>query len=313
MSKYWLLVLLIAARLGFAQLSAGVSHHVPQVAEVPMIDCQGIPCVDMTTGSGKTLRLLIDTGELNSYLTIKAAQNLGTELHALPGGDGAETSAVQQTVVPGAGLGNMPMGEFPFLVVDPTPASDQLGLKPLPLPGDGVLTFSAFKDRMLQLDYPRRLVRISEPLDAAMPCSNECSDLVIRHFGRFGPATLTSFGGFSVNRRSVDVQIDTVFTGTMLIYPDSVQKLGLQKEAKAKHKELFPFTQGGLKLVRVEDTEAGYYGAAVKRDSPLYFFPSSEPAPSVQFDATVGSGLLSRGVVTFDFKGMHMWMTLRQQ
>jgi hypothetical protein len=273
-----------------------------------MLDCGGLPCIEMTTGSGKTLRLLIDTGEINSYLDSKVAQSLGIDLKALAGaGDNSTGSEVQQTIVPGAKLGDLPMGDFPFMVLDTTPQPNRLGQTPQRLPGDGALTFSAFKNRLLQLDYVGKVVRISEPQQAAKPCPHACSNLVIKRFGRFGPATLTT-EGFALNGLPVDVQIDTLFTGTMLVYPTSVEKLELKKQAKSKHKEQFPFTQGGLKLARADGATESYEGIQLITDAPLYFLTPDEPPPSVQFDATVGSGLLSRGVTTFDFKGMHIWM-----
>lgn len=272
-----------------------------------MLDCSGLPCLEMTTGAGKTLRLLIDTGEINSYLDSKVAQSLGLDLQKLNGGDSSAVNQVQQTVVPDARLGDLPMGDFPFMVLDTTPQSDKPGQKNQPLPADGALTFSAFQNRLLQLDYARRVVTISEPQEAAQPCPRDCSDLVIKRFGRFGPVTLTT-RAFTVNGQPIDAQIDTLFTGTVLIYPTSVEKLGLKREAKARHKEFFPFTQGGVKLARADGATETFYDLPLLQNAPVYFLTSDEPPPSVAFDGTVGNGLLSQGLVTFDFKGMHMWM-----
>jgi hypothetical protein len=161
---------------------------------------------------------------------------------------------------------------------------------------------------LLQIDYGRHVVRISEPQDAAPACPHDCSDLVVKHFGNFGPVTLT-VQGFVVNGQPVDAQIDSLFTGTMLVYPDAVKTLGLKKESKGKHKESFPFVQGGIQLAH-----SGGGGTVTFRnmplleDGPLYFMTAEDDPPHVGFDATVGTALLSRAVVTFDFKGMHMWM-----
>lgn len=278
------------------------------MVEIPLVDCSGLPCIEMTTAAGKTLRLLIDTSDLNSYLDLSVAKSLGLALQGLQGaGNDSTVSEVQQTIVPGAKLGDLPMGDFPFMVLDTTPQPDKLGQTPQRLPGDGALTFSAFQNRLLQLDYTHKIVRISEPQDAVLPCPQQCSDLVIKRFGRFGPATLTT-RGFAVNGQAVDVQIDTLFTGTMLIYPSSAERLGLKKQAKSKHKEMFPFVQGGLKLSRADGASETYQGIQLIPEAPVYFLTSDEPPPSVQFDATVGNSLLSHGLVTFDFKGMHMWM-----
>jgi hypothetical protein len=277
------------------------------MVEVPLLDCSGLPCVELTTGSGKTVRLLIDMGEANAYLDTKAAQGLGVEMQALKGTDGGDISEVQRTVVPGARLGDLPLGDFPFMVLDTTPQADKLGEKSEPLPGDGALTYGAFKNRMVQIDGRNHVLRISEPQTDAQPCPRDCSDLVIKHAGNWGPVTLTT-AGFTVNGHPVDAQIDTLFTGTMLIYPGSVEKLELKKESKAKPKELFPYTQGGMKLARSDAGAVSFRGIPLLQNGPLYFGTKDANLPAVHFDATVGMGVLSRATATLDFKGMHFWM-----
>lgn len=277
-----------------------------RMVEIPLLDCTGLPCVDMSTANGKTVRLLIDTGEVNSYLDIKVAEALGVNLEPLNGGS-STVAEVQQTVVPGAKLGDLPLGNFPFMVLDTTPQAAVPGQKVARLPGDGALAYGAFQNRLLEIDYARRVLRISTPESRAPACPRVCSDLVIKHFGNYGPVTLTTTG-FTLNGLPIEVQIDTLFTGTMLVYPASVEKFGLKKEAKSKHKEFFPFTQGGLKLARFDGISETFRDLPLLSDAPVYFMTADDHPPAVQFDATVGSGLLSHAVVTLDFKGMHFWM-----
>ncbi len=92
------------------------------------------------------------------------------------------------------------------------------------------------------------------------------------------------------------------------MYPGSVQKLGLKKESKSKHKEFFPYVQTGVQLAKGEGATEGYQSIQLMENAPLYFMTAEDHPPNVQFDATVGSGLLSQATVTFDFKGMHMWI-----
>ncbi|MGA8027609.1 MAG: retropepsin-like aspartic protease [Bryobacteraceae bacterium] len=288
-------------------LSVAAQTPVPKLVQIPLLDCAGLPCVDLSTGSGKTLRLLIDTGEANSYLDIKAAQALGVELQPLKDSNGDAISQVQQTIVTGAKLGDLAMGDFPFMVLDTTPQSDKPGQKMERLPGDGALTYNAFKNRLLQIDYANHVIRISEPQTDAQPCPRACSDLIVKRFGSFGPVTLTA-DGFTLNGQPVDAQIDTLFTGTMFVYPGAVEKLGLKKESKSKHKEVFPYTQSGLKLARADGETEGFRDLTLLQNAPLYFGTADDHLPVVAFDATVGMGLLSHARVTFDFKGMHIWM-----
>jgi hypothetical protein len=279
----------------------------PRMIEIPLLDCSGLPCIDMSTANGKKLRLLIDTAESNSYLDTKSAQDLGLDLKPLKGAGNSTITEVQQTVIPGAKLGDLPMGDFPFMVLDTTRTPDKPGTQLERLPGDGALSYKAFQNRIVQLDYPHQLVRISEPQDTPPPCPHSCSDLATTRIGKYGPLTITT-NGFAIDVQPVEAQIDTLFTGTMLVYPDSVEKLGLRKQAKAKRKEFFPYVESGIKLARFDGVSQSFRDTTLIDNAPLYFFTSNDRPPAVQFDVTVGSGLLSHAAVTFDFKGMQMWI-----
>ncbi len=279
----------------------------PKLVEIPLLDCSGLPCIDLANAGGKTFRLLIDMADVNSFLDTKEAKATGLPLQPMKGSDGNDISEIQQTVVPGARLGDLPMGDFPFMVLDTTTPQPDAS-KTQPLPGDGALTYSAFKNRLLQIDYRNHVVRISEPQTTPLPCPRACSNLVIKHFGGdFGPITLTT-DGFSIDGQPVDVQLDTLFTGTVLVYPGSVEKLRLKKQSKAKQKELFPYTQGGLTLAKAEGATEAFRDVQLMQDGPLYFATPDDHLPVVHFDATVGWGLLSHATVTFDFNAMHIWM-----
>lgn len=303
------LIVLIAAALFSLQVrpqSPGSLNI--KLIELPLLDCSGLPCVDMTAGSGKTFRLLIDLADVNSFLDTKQAQAMGLPLQPLKGNDGNDISEIQQAVVPGARLGDLPMGDFPFMVLDTATSQPDHQKQQQLLPADGALTYSAFKNRVLQIDYAHHVVRISEPQTTPLACPRTCSNLVIKHFGGdFGPITLTT-DGFTVNGQPVEVQLDTLFTGTVLVYPGSVEKLGLKKKSKSKQKENFPYLEGGLTLVHSDGATASFRDVPLMQNGPLYFGTSDDHLPAQHFDATVGWGLLNHAVVTFDFSGMKMWM-----
>ncbi len=283
----------------------------PKFTQIQLQNCSALLCVDMTTGSGKTLHLVLDLGERNAYLSLSGAKSLGLDIQPLKGKDGNAIPDVQQTIVPGAKLGDLPMGDFPFMVIDTAPDASQqepgnAGMAK-PLPGDGALTYGAFQNRIVQLDIANHVLRVSEPQSDAQPCPHDCSDLITKHFGQFGPVTITA-DGFAVNGQPVDAQIDTLFTGTMLIYPASVEKLGLKKQAKSKDKQVFPYIHDGIELAQSNGASESYRNIPLAQNAPLFFPLKNEAFVNMQFDATVGDALLSHAVATFDFKGNHFWM-----
>ncbi|MBV8808184.1 MAG: hypothetical protein JO033_05870 [Acidobacteriaceae bacterium] len=282
-----------------------------RLVQIPLQDCSSLLCVDMISGTGRALHLVLDLGERNAYLSLQAAKALGLDTHPLKDKDGGAIPDVQETTVPGAKLGDLPMGDFPFMVIDTGPDMSQqepgkavLGRS---IPGDGTLTYGALQNRLVQLDIANHLLRVSEPQSDAVPCPHDCSDLITKHFGRFGPPTITA-DGFAVNGQPIDAQIDTLFTGTMIVYPAAIEKLGLKKQAKSKDKQVFPYLQNGIELARADGATQSYRNISLAQNGPLYFPLRNEPFTNMQFDATIGTALLSQGVTTFDFKGNHFWM-----
>ncbi|HWF48850.1 MAG TPA: hypothetical protein VG168_17715 [Bryobacteraceae bacterium] len=309
-AKYRLCLVAIIA--GIIQIRATAA---PAFHEVQLFDCSGIPCVDMTIGSAggeiKTLRLLIDTSGPNAYLDSRIAASMNLDVKPMAGADGKPIEEIQQTVAPGAKLGDLPMGDFPFLVLNLNDSDNSGSLtkrKAAPLPGDGALTFGSFRNRIVQLDFRNHVMRVSEPITTPQPVPANSADLIVKHFGNYGPATIVT-PGFSVNGRLIEAQIDTLFTGTILIYPESVNKLVLEKQSKARKKEDFPFW-GGVKLVRGNAEAEGFGNLELLQNAPLYFATpdAATHTPEGQFDATVGVALLSGTAMTLDFVDKKIWV-----
>jgi hypothetical protein len=309
-AKHWLF--LSAILLGIGPNRGGAT---PPLHEMHLFDCSGIPCVDMTVGStdgeAKTLRLLIDTSGPNAYLDSRVAAAMNLEVKPMAGADGKPIEEIQQTVAPGARLGDLPMGDFPFLVLSLNDPGKSDSLKPgktAPLPGDGALSFGSFKNRIVQLDFRNHRMRISEPLTAPQTVPPNSADLIVKHFGHSGPVTIVS-PGFSVNGQPLEAQIDTLFTGTMVIYPESVKKFDLEKQSKSRQKEDFPFW-GGVKLVRGSADTESFGNLQLLENAPLYFTTgeSATHTPEGEFDATIGIGLLIGSTVTLDFVDNKVWI-----
>ena len=99
-----------------------------------------------------------------------------------------------------------------------------------------------------------------------------------------------------------------MFTGTMLIYPTSVEKLGLTKESKSEVKKYIAFTDGGVDMFQATAATEGFGGRTLLSDAPLYFAGPKVHLPDGLFDATVGDALLRGHVATFDFHSMIFWL-----
>jgi hypothetical protein len=158
------------------------------------------------------------------------------------------------------------------------------------------------------LDYRDKKVGVSEPLFTDPPCPKICGTLTTPTFGRHGPPIVVSTG-FWVNDQPITAQIDTLFTGTMLIYPTSVEKLGLQNEARSTRKQFFKYTDDGVEMIEGASASESFGKVVVRKKAPVYFATPSVHLPDGMFDATVGHGFFAGAALWLDFHGMKSWMT----
>jgi hypothetical protein len=107
--------------------------------------------------------------------------------------------------------------------------------------------------------------------------------------------------GFSVNGKPVVAQVDTLYAGSMVVYPDAVAKLGLTDLTKTKVREHFPYTDGGVDMLKASAAED--FAGKPLGDQTVYFATPEVHVPDSLFDATIGFKLLAGHTVTFDFAG----------
>jgi hypothetical protein len=157
----------------------------------------------------------------------------------------------------------------------------------------------------LQIDYPHHLLRVSAVLSGDIVGAKARGQLSIVNFHTWGPPILTG-GPFTINGKRMQAQIDTGFTGTMLIYTKAIAALGLSEIARRPGvDEVFPFTDGGVTMKAVKTQREGFADSVIDAKSPLVYFPTPKVhEPDSPFEATVGNALFRDCVVTLDFHDM---------
>jgi hypothetical protein len=258
----------------------------------------------VTLATGKHLRLLVDTGNVNSVLDAAVAKNLGLDVTPATGRDGNPLTGISRTALHDVKLGDASLGDVKFLVMN---LADDIKRDRIPV-SDGTLAYTAFKERILELDYLRKKVQFSEPLTSAAPCPGNCGTLTTPTFGKSGPPIVVATG-FSVNQKPITAQIDTLFSGTMLIYPTSVDKLGLAEQAASKKKQFFRYTDDGVDMLEGRAKSETFGDRALAHDAPLYFATADVHLPDGMFDGTVGHALFEHSVLSLNFHDMKMWMS----
>ena len=293
----------ILAVAAFACAIAGFTPPVASAqtkfaAEVPLLDCDGTPCVDARIGDGKTVRLGIDTGNVDSIVDSKVAEAAGLK-PSEPPKPGAP-SGMFRTVMTTVHVGALTLANVSAIGMD---LSDMISQKQMPHVA-GTLAYTAFKDRILQLDFVAHKLRVSDVLTGPVKCTGACDTMALVTFGKDGPPILVA-DGFEINGASVSAQVDTMYTGSLLVYTASIEKLSLSGAAQTTDMRLFPLTDGGVNMKVAEAQQEGFRGIIlVKEGAKVYFPTETVHEPDGLFDATVGLELFRDAVLTLDFHDM---------
>lgn len=288
--------LLLTAILPLALPLAAVRADLPRfAAEVPFSRCDGgLICVPVKVDGKQKETLVLDTGNANSFFSASAAQDLGWKLDPASGDDGKPMPNVftsDHTVQIGAVSLPLQM----VVIKRSTPAA--------PRPYQGSLAYTDLKDHVVQIDYPHRLLRISAVQSGPAPATAP-GELKAITFGKQGPAILTG-GPFSVNGHMLQAQIDTCYTGSLLIYDAAVPTLGLRDVAGKGTPRQFPHTDGGVTMLGAPVRSIGFAGHDLPLKNPTVYFPTpGVHQPDGLFEGTVGNELLQGSVVTLDLHRM---------
>jgi len=300
MRRMMLHLLCFAAIAGLCATNANAQNAggLKFAAEVPLLDCNGTPCVEARMESGPVLKMGIDTGNVDSVLDVAYAEAAGLKSTApLPAG---APSGMFRTVIPSISVGNVKLRDLSTLAIS---LSDMIAQNQMPQV-DGTLAYTAFKDRILQIDFVGRKVRISEVLTAPAECKGVCDKIKLIKFGKQGPPIVVA-DGFEINGKKVSAQIDTMYSGTLLVYTASIEKLQLANAAKTTKSRDFPFTDGGVKMKEAPAEKEGFRGLTLSGPAPLVYFPTPDVhEPDALFDATVGLELFYKAALTLDFHDM---------
>jgi hypothetical protein len=270
----------------------------------PLLECSGLPCVDVTVAGGKHLKMLIDTGNVNSVLDRTIAEGMGITLQPVNGPDGKPYPGYASGTIPNVRVGDVALGDIKMLVVNLKSSIDK-GVMPA---ADGALAYTAFKDRVLTIDYKNHRVNVSGVLKAAAPCPQSCGTITNPTFGKQGPPIVVTTG-FQLNGKPLTMQIDTLYEGTMLIYPTSVDKLGLTGQQSSAKIRTFPFTDGGVPMKESTASKESFENQLLRKNATLYFATPKVHLPDGMFDGTVGNELFLGHVLTLDFHANRFWMS----
>jgi hypothetical protein len=290
------LLLAVAAFTASAPAFAQGRNAVEFTTDLPFRDCDGLICIDVALDGAKPRNLMFDSGNVNQVVVAEVAREMGWTLEPMQR-DGKAVPGIYRAGEHRVSFGKVDAKSEFF-------AFDRALLGDYPPPGDGAITFTFFKDRAVQIDYPHHRLRISNIIATPVPeRASGAGTLKLITFGEHGPPILVG-SPFTVNGKSLRAQIDTCYTGTLLVYDAAVADLGLTKQGKP---ELFRYTDGGVNMLATPAQSLGFGSRVIAKNPTLYFVgEGGNPVhqPDGLFEGTVGNALFAHSIVTMDFHAM---------
>ena len=302
-----IILLLLSAVGGMAQSSDAppaattntASPVTPAMVELSFDFSQGVIILDVDYGGTRPAKVALDTGDADSLLDLEAARVIGLpldmkELKSAGSGEGAVT--FYKTDPPRARLG---AAEFPGKGLIVMPISKNL-LADAGIRCEGTLGYEFFKDRVVQIDYPGRKLR----LYAAAPKGDsrgaaEGADLPIqwRQYHSRSPQLITT-DQLHIGDHAIPAQIDTCFAHGLILFTTKLPWLETRptSDVGAVHYEeatlqpatvLAPIALGNLRF---------------KTNPVAYLARSDAHVPETDIAAVIGNRFFEAGVLTLDFR-----------
>ena len=285
----------LACLLAAAPAPAPVPEGARPLAEVPFLLHQNAVIVEAKVNGRDTVRLLLDTGWGPLALVDSAAKRLG--LAAGPA-DGDRIAHADSLGIGGAVQQKVTFELFP-----------DASLQPLIGPHDGILSTAFFRDLVLQIDYPKGVVRFFAR--SPLPAASAIPMVFVPSAG-----ALPFSDAVFVDGRQVRGLFDTGGSGGFMAMPRLVERAHLEvlpDNPAGPRMGVGMFSEGAdrpavapLRFARVGSVRVG----TIDRTSPrVLIAPSQIPGGEWNHDLVIGYGFLRDFVVTFDYPGRRIHLT----
>ena len=263
------LLLAIASICCFAQAKSK-----DQVIEIPFEFYKNEIILQVSVNGKGPFNMMLDTGTDPSGVAITTAKELGLKLHPLGkeiSGGGTDSPLGYYTQLPLVEVGAFSAKNVDALAIDLSKVSERLG-RPL----HGVLGHSVLNGRIVQIDYPNRVVRFyaHSPLSKSTEQATTSKRMVMS----FRYVDNVLIDDVLVNGKKMVGNLDTGSSGLFNLTPAAVSYLGLEEEvsrapvssdvgfngvSENRKGKLRNVTIGGISI---DDPDVVFFGKGTGRD-----------------------------------------------
>ncbi len=275
------------------------SPSVQPIAEVPFAFDRTSVVIQVKLNGKSAYNMLLDTGSDIAAIDLTAAKELGLKLKSTDQqatGGGSEKRQIFLTKISQVEIGNIIAKNIDAVAIDLSKLSQRLG-KPL----HGVLGYSVLKNRVVQFDYPKRVIRFysSSPYGKIVENFNDARRMRLSfQLGDSSPIIDDVY----VNGKKTKAVIDTGGGGSFFaLMPEAISALGLEPEMLQAEPDSSGMGVNGVAASRKGKIKTLKIGA-INVDSPtVVFYPKGAGKDNRKFGGAIGNLFLQDYIVTFDY------------
>ena len=268
-----------------------------QVFVVPFDFYQNEIILQVKVNGKGPFNLMLDTGTDPSAIDLATAREIGLKLDPIARqgtGGGTSINLTYETKLPLLEIGGLTAKNIEALAIDLSRISQRLG-KPI----HGVLGHSLLNDRIVQIDYPQRVVRFysKSSFAQAVKQANTPNRTVLP----FRYADDVLIDEVSVNGKKIVANLDTGSDGTFQLTPTAVSDLRLEDEvSKAKVSTSVGFN--GVSENREGQIGSVTIGGISIAAPTVIFFAKGAGRDKRAWGINIGNAFLKDFVLTIDYR-----------
>jgi len=250
--------------------------------------------VQVRIGRHEPVTMMLDTDTDPSSINLPFARSSDFKLREIHGqvtGGGSERPRVYLTRLEGVELGSLPARDLQAVAIDLSKIQKRLGIQV-----QGVLGNNFLAGRILQIDYPAKVVRFYRS-SSVLPIAKHGQAVFPFRLGQDGDIVME---GFVINGQNVKATLDTGSDGTFALTPSAVEALGLTEEASHGQPETSDGYKGTVQntLGKVDLIAVGPIEVA----SPeVVFWGKGAGRDRRPWELDIGNGFLKDYILTLDY------------
>jgi predicted aspartyl protease len=288
----------------FASLCGSIAHsqNKSDIVEVPFTFERSSVIVQVKVNGKASYNMLLDTGAEQSAIDLNTAKELGLKLNPLGGGKAVATGNKENTIylttLSQIEISNLMARDILAATTDFSRISQRIGI-----PVNGVVGYNFLKNRIVQFDYAKRVVRFYAKSPIPKPQPPNTASRMVLPFRFYEGDKFPVIDEVYVNGKRIKAELDTGHSGVLALTATAIKRLGLEAEEKTAEPET---SEGALgtsvnRKGRLRTLTVG----AVTIDAPSVSFRAANSGlDQAPFDGLLGNDFFKDFIVTFDYRSM---------